>query len=168
MMTREERLISMRGVDLIQVGEKLGLKITKNDLKKGKMSVVQKILEAEKAEDNTEEQPKKKEPINIIKPDDLVPAETPAEVLVEAPKTENKAPEKETKQNIKANTKRANLKLTELTYKGETKSIREWANELEMPWPTLYDRVNRNGWSVEDAIEIPLGRRRPRAKKEEK
>ena len=165
MMTREEKLISMRGADLIQVGEKLGLKITKNDLKKGKMSVIQKILEAENAEDNTEEQSKKTEPISIIKPDDLVPAEIPAEVPAEAPKTQNKAPKKEAKQNVKANVKRANLKLTELTYKGETKSIREWANELEMPWPTLYDRVNRNGWSVEDAIEIPLGGRRPRAKK---
>lgn len=165
MMTREEKLISMRGVDLIQVGEKLGLKITKNDLKKGKMLIVQKILEAEKAEDAEWEQPQKKEPISIIKPDDLIPMETSAEIPVEAPKTENKAPKKEAKQNIKTNTKRANLKLTELTYKGETKSIREWANELEMPWPTLYDRVNRNGWSVEDAIEIPLGGRRPRAKK---
>lgn len=62
-------------------------------------------------------------------------------------------PEKPTK-------KKTNLKLSELTYKGETKSIREWAAELEMPWPTLYDRVNRNGWSVEEAIEIPLGGRR--------
>ena len=62
------------------------------------------------------------------------------------------------KSNI--NNKRANKKLTELTYKGQTKSIREWAEELNMPWPTLYDRVNRNGWSVKDAIEIPLGQRR--------
>ena len=37
MMTREEKLISMRGADLIVVGEKAGLTITKNDLKKGKM-----------------------------------------------------------------------------------------------------------------------------------
>ena len=45
-MTREERLISMRGVDLIEVGEKLGLKITKNDLKKGKLQVVKLIMDA--------------------------------------------------------------------------------------------------------------------------
>lgn len=66
------------------------------------------------------------------------------------------------KENIKTEPKRANKKLTELTYNGETKSIREWAEEINMPWPTLYDRVNRNGWSVEDAIEIPLGQRRPK------
>ena len=47
-----------------------------------------------------------------------------------------------------------------ITYKGETKTIREWAKVLDMPWATLYDRVNRNGWSVEEAIEIPLGGRR--------
>ena len=85
----------------------------------------------------------------------------------EAPKTQFKAPtaqskevSEESKQNNKAEAKRANKKLTELTYKGETKSIRAWAEDLGMPWPTLYDRVNRNGWSVEDAIEIPLGQRR--------
>lgn len=66
------------------------------------------------------------------------------------------------KENTKAEPKRANKKLTELTYNGETKSIREWAEEINMPWPTLYDRVNRNGWSVEDAIETPLGQRRPK------
>lgn len=71
-------------------------------------------------------------------------------------------PVEEAKKNTKAEPKRANKKLTELTYNGETKSIREWAEEINMPWPTLYDRVNRNGWSVEDAIEIPLGQRRPK------
>lgn len=68
----------------------------------------------------------------------------------------------EAKQSTRAPAKKPNLKLTELTYKGETKTIREWASQLEMPWPTLYDRVNRNGWTVEDAIETPLGQRRPK------
>lgn len=58
--------------------------------------------------------------------------------------------------------KKQNLKLKELTYKGETKSIKEWAAEIDMPWPTLYDRVNRNGWPVNLAIETPLGQRRPK------
>lgn len=85
----------------------------------------------------------------------------------EEPKTDSEAPtesiekpSKETKKNTKADPKKANKRLTELTYKGETKSIRDWAEEINMPWPTLYDRVNRNGWSVEDAIETPLGKRR--------
>lgn len=80
----------------------------------------------------------------------------------EAPTEPIEETSKETKENTKAEPKRANKKIKELTYKGETKSIREWAEELNMPWPTLYDRVNRNGWSVEDAIETPLGQRRPK------
>ena len=60
----------------------------------------------------------------------------------------------------KSGIKKPNLKMQELTYDGRTQSIREWANELEMPWPTLYDRVNRNGWTIEEALTIPLGGRR--------
>lgn len=46
--------------------------------------------------------------------------------------------------------------MTELTYHGETKSIGTWAEELEIPWPILFDRINRYGWTVEQAIEIPF------------
>lgn len=56
--------------------------------------------------------------------------------------------------------KKPSLKIKELTYNGRTQTIKEWAAELEMPWPTLYDRVNRNGWTVEEALTIPLGGRR--------
>jgi hypothetical protein len=56
--------------------------------------------------------------------------------------------------------KKPNLKIHDLTFEGKTQSIRAWAEELEMPWPTLYDRVNRSGWTVEDALTIPLGSRR--------
>lgn len=56
--------------------------------------------------------------------------------------------------------KKPNLKIHELTYDGRTQSIRDWAKELKMPWPTLYDRVNRNGWTTEEALTIPLGGRR--------
>ena len=56
--------------------------------------------------------------------------------------------------------KKPSLKIKDLTYDGKTQSIKEWAAELEMPWPTLYDRVNRNGWTVEEALTIPLGGRR--------
>ena len=82
------------------------------------------------------------------------------ETITEEPQTESEEVSEEPKEKPKARNKKPNLKLTELTYNGETKSIREWAKELEMPWPTLYDRVNRNGWTVEEAIEIPLGGRR--------
>lgn len=56
--------------------------------------------------------------------------------------------------------KKPNLRIRELTYAGKTQTIREWAAELNMPWPTLYDRINRNGWTVEEALCTPLGERR--------
>lgn len=58
--------------------------------------------------------------------------------------------------------KKPNLRIKEITYNGRTQTIKAWAAELNMPWPTLYDRINRNGWSVEEAMTIPLGQRRPR------
>lgn len=82
------------------------------------------------------------------------------ETIIEESQVESEEVSEESKQKPKTKNKKPNLKLTELTYNGETKSIREWAKELEMPWPTLYDRVNRNGWTTEEAIEIPLGGRR--------
>lgn len=60
--------------------------------------------------------------------------------------------------------KKPNLKIHELTFDGKTQTIREWAEELEMPWPTLYDRINRNGWTVEEALTVPVGGRRRKHK----
>lgn len=57
---------------------------------------------------------------------------------------------------------RKSLRLKEVTYKGETKSIREWAEITGMPWKTLYNRINNNGWPVDLAIETPIGERKPR------
>lgn len=62
--------------------------------------------------------------------------------------------------------KKPNLKIKELTFNGKTQTIKEWAAELGMPWPTLYDRINRNGWTVEEALTIPLGERRKKNKEE--
>lgn len=69
----------------------------------------------------------------------------------EASESDSEAPRK---------AKKPSLKIKELTFDGKTQSIRAWASELEMPWPTLYDRINRNGWTVEEALTIPLGGRR--------
>ncbi len=88
--------------------------------------------------------------------------EQPAEIEeTEVFETEAEAPEEiaEEPKAKKKNTARKpkSLKLTELTFNGETKSLRDWAKELNLPYPTLYDRINRNGWSVEEAIRCPLG-----------
>ena len=43
-----------------------------------------------------------------------------------------------------------------LAYNGETKTIAEWADTLGMSRHALWRRLN-GGWSVEEAITIPLG-----------
>lgn len=168
-MTREEKLWSMTGLTLVGVAEKLGITVGKNELKKGKSKLIEKILAAEEMNKQNEKELKKEEPVEEIIGKDMAnllkgtlkdiakAAEEPVEEseIVEAVETasvEKKAP------------KKANLKLSELTYKGETKSIKDWAAQIDMPWPTLYDRVNRNGWPVDLAIETPLGQRRPKNK----
>lgn len=148
-MTREEKLWTMTAKTLQEVGEKIGVKITNSDIKKGKAIIIEKIMKAEA---------------------EIVPVEveTSVEAPVEVPTVAVEVPEEpkavETTPAEKKASKKANLKLTELTYEGETKSIKEWAAEINMPWPTLYDRVNRNGWPVDLALETPLGQRRPKNK----
>lgn len=41
-----------------------------------------------------------------------------------------------------------------LTYNGQTKTISEWSNELNIPCGTLYNRLHK-GWSVEKTLETP-------------
>ena len=41
-----------------------------------------------------------------------------------------------------------------LTYNGETHSLSEWADILDVPYNRLASRVNR-GWEVKDIIENP-------------
>lgn len=137
-MTRRERLIAMNGQTLIKVADGLGVKVscnrTRTALKEAKINVIERILAAE---NQTEEK------------------ETPQEPSNDKP---NKNTVKDSKEP-----KKPNLRLTELTYKGKTKSIKAWAEEIGMPWPTLYDRVNRNNWPIDEAIETPLGQRRKKA-----
>jgi hypothetical protein len=52
------------------------------------------------------------------------------------------------------------LGITELTFNGKTQSIAAWADEVGLARPALYDRINRHGWSVEEALTIPKGGRR--------
>lgn len=39
-----------------------------------------------------------------------------------------------------------------IEYKGQTKTLTEWAEFLEIKWHTLYHRIYRKGWSVERAF----------------
>lgn len=42
-----------------------------------------------------------------------------------------------------------------LDYRGETKTIAEWAEYADMKYGTLYSRIRR-GWNIKDAIERPI------------
>lgn len=185
-MTREEQLIAMNGTTLIMLADKLGVKVkcnrTRTALKEAKKAVVDRILAVENAA--TEVKPADENQVKPVdegqvKPtDETQPADkdqdTPPAELEETEAWEDDSYEDRKKQaaeadkaaedavNNKKQADRKSKKIKELTYDGRTQSIKDWALELGMPYPTLYDRINRNGWSVEEAIEIPLGERRPR------
>ena len=42
-----------------------------------------------------------------------------------------------------------------ITYKGETKCLVEWANQLGIPNDTLRVRINKLHWSIEKALTTP-------------
>ena len=43
-----------------------------------------------------------------------------------------------------------------ITYKGETKTLAEWAKEKNIKTPTLHLRLYKSKWSVEKALETPV------------
>lgn len=67
----------------------------------------------------------------------------------------------------KTPTNNPSLGITELTFNGKTQSIAAWADEVGLARPALYDRINRHGWSVEEALTIPKGGRRKKPEVEE-
>lgn len=146
-MTRAEELKAMTGAQLIAEADRIGVAVRcyrpAGKLTEAKAKVVERILEAEANAVEAQEE-------IIEEQDEIIEAQ---EEIIEA-----EAEEKEER----GEPKRANKRIKEFEYKGETKTIREWAEQYGMPWPTLYDRINRNGWTIEEAIEIPLGQRRPK------
>jgi len=48
-----------------------------------------------------------------------------------------------------------------LTYKGESRTIREWEKHLGFPRTCIWQRLRR-GWSIEESLTMPL-----KTKKEE-
>jgi hypothetical protein len=45
-----------------------------------------------------------------------------------------------------------------LTYKGETKTVKEWAAIVGLPYQCLLKRITKSGWSVVHALETPARR----------
>ena len=58
---------------------------------------------------------------------------------------------------VQANNKRTNIFIE---YKNERKTIAEWAREKNISYQTLYNRVQNLKWSIEDALNIPIGQRK--------
>lgn len=46
-----------------------------------------------------------------------------------------------------------------LEYKGETQTLSEWCRRLGLKYSTIEYRI-KNGWTVEEAFEIPVGQKR--------
>lgn len=42
-----------------------------------------------------------------------------------------------------------------LTYNGKTQTLSQWADEYEMKYSTLYNRVITNNWTIEKALNTP-------------
>lgn len=59
----------------------------------------------------------------------------------------------EVKRRKKAEERKNSIKLT---YKGETKTLNEWAAIFDINRSTLHDRIKKRGWSVERALETPV------------
>ena len=130
-MTREEKLYSMRMQDLELVADKLGIKINK---KAAKSKAVEKILEAEgKSDDAAIEKMKKTQEKKQQESDKA------AEDAVNKPKAEPV-------NGLKP--KRGAL----IEYNGKSQNICAWAKELGKSANTLYGRIYKMGWSVEDAF----------------
>ena len=49
-----------------------------------------------------------------------------------------------------------------LYIKGETKALTDWASLYGINRYTLYDRIEKMGWSVEKALETPAGTKKGR------
>ena len=44
-----------------------------------------------------------------------------------------------------------------IEYAGETKTLAQWAEELNFPYFTLYARIVTYGWNIKEAFERPIG-----------
>lgn len=55
----------------------------------------------------------------------------------------------------KAKNKKRELRMIE--HDGQSKCLKEWCRELGMNYSTVRGRIDRYGWSVEDALTVPIG-----------
>lgn len=173
MLTREERLWTMKGQDLIKAADKVGVKVKCNrvrtQLKEAKENVIARILEAEhiieeinKAEEEKEQEEKlEKEAEDEIKDlygdqDDQEDKNDQSEknnIYNDQNDQDDKPADIDDKsEQVKKPTPKRGA---QLEYDGRSQNICEWAKELGISANTLYGRIYKLGWSVEKAFTTP-------------
>ena len=55
---------------------------------------------------------------------------------------------------VQANNKSTNRYIT---YNSQTHTLSEWSRIVDIPYSTIYSRIYRLNWSIEDALTVPLG-----------
>lgn len=184
-LTRRERLICMKGCDLIRIADKLGVKVSCNRartaLKESKEAVVDRVIAAEEkiaAETQKPAEPEvkaeDKPEIEVV--DDQTDDQDDTERWEDDSYNDRQARAKESDQTAEKamnqkNTKAAKRseerpaerkaagKNAQLEYNGRSQNICAWAKELGISANTLYGRIYKMGWPVEKAFETPPRRR---------
>lgn len=172
MLTREERLWTMKGQDLIRVADKCGVKVSCNkartQLKESKEAVINRILEAEakaaevknqvedkvknQVEDQFTETERVTENDDNINSDHGIDDVNTSNVNSRNDSTataDHQKNEPSAKENLKP--KKGAL----LEFNGKSQNICAWAKELGISANTLYGRIYKMGWSVERAFTTP-------------
>ena len=175
MLTREERLWTMKGQDLIKAADKVGVKVKCNrvrtQLKEAKENVIARILEAEhiveeinKTEEEKEQEEKlAKEAEDEVKAmygedqednqDDQNDQDEKNNIYNDQDDQDDKPADTDSKsEQIKRPTPKRGA---QLEYDGRSQNICAWAKELGISANTLYGRIYKMGWSVEKAFTTP-------------
>lgn len=50
-----------------------------------------------------------------------------------------------------------------ITFRGKTQTLKQWTEELDLPYGTIRSRIKYLGWSIEDAFCVPVGCTRGRS-----
>jgi hypothetical protein len=163
-MTREEKLYSMRMVDLKTVADKRGIKI---NTKAAKSEAVKIILAAEEMNKQNEKELKKEKAENDAYVAEVM--QQKKDLGIECPKIESYevvyedtcadgtplaevGKEISEQAKIKAETAKKSKKSNMIEYNGKTQNLTQWAKELGKPVQTLYYRIKMKGWDIEKAF----------------
>lgn len=190
-MTRRDKLIASTGLTLIQIADRLGIKVscnkTRTQLKESKVAVVERILEAEGdsvprlptlADDEIEELRREFTEAEIGEIVALIGTGYTADDAIEQVRLNHPCVEDlgddedvpaDEKQKDKPKKKPAEKRGSapgrgaQIEYNGKSQNICAWAKELGISANTLYARIYHAGWSVEDAFTTPSKGRKKKA-----